>query len=200
LAVIRRIFGENLGHTRLDPPTARCLFYDLLSTLLKTAGNLGFSRNKLINMQKVEQLGNLYEMRDYIEEAVENICKAVNVKRMKKAPGLEKQIYDYIEQNLYQPELSLISIADHFDVSVSYVSMTFKNLTGVPYSEYINKARIKKAVSLLETQDLSTEDVVRMTGYVSLSTFRRNFIKYTNQRPGAMSRRTVPPENSEKQK
>lgn len=189
--VLNRVFRENLVNTNLDPVAARCLYFDLLSTLLKAIGALGFTQKEFFNLQKIEKLGNLYEMKDYFEEVFQRICRTVNAKRYKKNPGVEQQILEYIEQNLYNPELSLTSIAEHFHVSVSYVSMTFKNLTGVPYSEYVNQARIKKAVSFLENSDLTMDEIIRSVGYISASTFRRNFIKYAKQRP-VTAHRPVP--------
>ena len=62
--------------------------------------------------------------------------------------------------------------------------MLFKEQRGTNYNNYVNQTRILRAVQLMDEKGLDSSAVYPMVGYVSLSTFRRNFQKYAGSTPG----------------
>ena len=183
-AVLDKIFFKNLEHKQLSEKAARCLYYDLYSTILKTAGSLGLGMENLVNEDETERPDNLYAMHDYLVTVIKRLCNVYIYKKTSKGSLIEKKILEYTEEHLYDPNLSVGSIAENFDMSIAYVSTLFKNQMGTSYSEYINKARIEKATELSKTTKMSTEEIYKQVGYISMSTYRRNFIKYNQKNPG----------------
>lgn len=84
------------------------------------------------------------------------------------------KILDYINEN-YASDITLESIADSAGYSKFHFSRLFKQLTNMPFNEYINNVRISKAENLLISGTLSITEVASLSGFNSLSTFNRNF-------------------------
>lgn len=199
IGVLDRVIRENIEYAGFSRQNAACLHYDLLSTMHKTIRSLELPSQILdANDHGDPRNMSISAMRPYLEEAIRLICEAVRNRSGDRQVGLEQRIMEYVEHNLFNSMLSLGSIADSFGVSMSYVSAMFKSQTGIAYSEYINKARIRKAVQLLAETDLSMDEVIERTGYISLSTFRRNFARYANATPGQIVRKDKGKDDPEK--
>ena len=95
----------------------------------------------------------------------------------------EEKILAYIDENLFHPFLSLEYVAQHFDKSSAYISSVFKKARGMRYVDYVNRCRVARAEDMLRKEGTRISDVCAAVGYVSLTTFRRNFIKYTGKLP-----------------
>ena len=89
--------------------------------------------------------------------------------------ALEKEICQYIEENLCSPDLSLNSLADRFGVSTKMVSLICKNAWGQTFLQHVRDQQIHRAVQLLQTTDAPLEDIATKCGFTNLLTFRRNF-------------------------
>ena len=55
--------------------------------------------------------------------------------------------------------------------------------TGVGYSEYLNKRKLKYAKQLLKTSSLSVTEICYASGFTSLSNFIRVFKEKTGETP-----------------
>lgn len=186
--VLEKLFRENAAYACASRQGALCLYYDLLSSLQKAAQAAALDPEK-VGLARAEPRGSLFELCADLRDLSARVCQAVaNQRDEQQPPALDKQVLSYIEQNLYNPDLSLAGVADAFHVSMPYVSTLFKAGAGISYSEYVNKARIREAARLLRETDLPTEEVAKRTGYISMSTFRRNFIKYAGTNPGQFNR------------
>ena len=95
----------------------------------------------------------------------------------------EEKILAYIDENLFHPFLSLEYVAQHFDKSSAYISSVFKKARGMRDVDYVNRCRVARAEDMLRKEGTRISDVCAAVGYVSLTTFRRNFIKYTGKLP-----------------
>ena len=90
------------------------------------------------------------------------------------------QTFQHIESHL-DSDLSLTTLADIEQLSVSYFSDQFHLVTGVRPSEYIAKKRENRARELLTTTDLTLAEVASRIGFSDLSYFYRFFKKRTGQ-------------------
>ncbi|SDZ40581.1 helix-turn-helix transcriptional regulator [Bacillus sp. 166amftsu] len=88
----------------------------------------------------------------------------------------------YIEEHLYDNELSLESVAAHIYVSKSHYSRTFQRIVGKGFKQYIIHRRIQKAKMLLD-QGYSVTEVCFNTGYTDLTHFSRMFKKVVGENP-----------------
>ena len=76
---------------------------------------------------------------------------------------------------MLNPDLSLTSAADHFGVSGKLVGTVCRNRFGKTFLQYVRDCQIQKATELLQTTDLSLEEIAEQCGFTNLLTFRRNF-------------------------
>lgn len=87
---------------------------------------------------------------------------------------LQKAI-DYISKNLCNPQLSVESIADLFNISRSQVYRKIKALTGQTVVEFIRTVRLKYALKLMEEKRYNLSEIADRSGFNSLSYFTRSF-------------------------
>lgn len=90
----------------------------------------------------------------------------------------------YIDQHYCEYDLSVSSLADHFNLSVSNLSHQFKTATGVNLSTYINSLRIEQAKTLLCTTSMTVSEISTTIGYTQPSSFIRRFKQFTDLTPG----------------
>lgn len=83
----------------------------------------------------------------------------------------------------FSTNLSLRDIAEKLNYNYAYISTEFRRVMGMTFKEYLNNCRINHACWLLKNSDLSITDVAHATGYDSIRSFNRNFIKYNEVTP-----------------
>lgn len=93
------------------------------------------------------------------------------------------QLRTYIEENYSSPDLSITSLSDAFDVSVTYMSGLFKQYFNQNFSDYVWDRRLERAQKLLTETDLSIEEISLQAGYENPSSFRRKFKQSTSVTP-----------------
>lgn len=87
----------------------------------------------------------------------------------------EKSILTYCAEN-YKQEISLESIARALNIGKYTVSHFFSSL-GICFNDYINALRIESACESLATDDLSISQIAYESGFGSIRTFNRAFLK-----------------------
>ena len=93
-----------------------------------------------------------------------------------------KEITDYIKYN-YNEKLMINDLAQKFFLNQSYLSGLFKEETGKPFTSYLVECRLKKAVELLETTDLSSSEISARVGYEDYFHFSKLFKKHIGMSP-----------------
>ncbi|MXV53203.1 helix-turn-helix domain-containing protein [Pedobacter sp. HMF7647] len=103
----------------------------------------------------------------------------------KKAPAwtqeLREMIQDQLDTNM---TLSLQQASDELDINPAYLSREFSRyFDNLSFGEYIRKARIGKAIHLIETTNYTLTEIAYLTGFSDQSHFTRIFKKQTGQTP-----------------
>ncbi|MFI9503851.1 GlxA family transcriptional regulator [Nocardia sp. NPDC052566] len=91
---------------------------------------------------------------------------------------------DWLAVNLHRP-LSLREIAEHTGVSVRTLNRRFHDQVGTAPLRWLLHARVDRAKQLLETTDLSVEQVGARTGFAAPETLRYQFTRATGTTPTA---------------
>ena len=91
-------------------------------------------------------------------------------------------ILTYIDEH-YTEQLTLKELSARFGYSYNYLSEYFRNNVNMNFSYYLNMLRIKYAISLMERQELSIEDIATKCGYHSAAYFSTTFKKYSGLTP-----------------
>lgn len=88
----------------------------------------------------------------------------------------------FMQGNLHKP-LSLKSIAEHANLSVSYFSRLFIAQTGIPPSRYLTLLRIKKACHYLEGTNMKVNQISPLVGFDDPLYFSRLFTSHLKLSP-----------------
>lgn len=93
-----------------------------------------------------------------------------------------RQCLDHIEQHLQEP-LTVRETAEKLGLAPTYLSALFKKETGLALSEYVRRARIDTACTLLRYTDFSCLEIAEYLCFSSDSHFSQVFRRYTGQTP-----------------
>lgn len=89
---------------------------------------------------------------------------------------------DWALAHLDQP-LDVQSLATHANMSVRHFTRRFKETTGSTPARWVLSCRLDEARNLLETTTWSIEKVACTSGFVSVVTFRQNFVAHYGTTP-----------------
>jgi PAS domain S-box-containing protein len=105
----------------------------------------------------------------------------------KKRPDiLKEQLIQYLENHYSDPNLSLDSLAEVFNLHPNYLSTYFKDRTGMNYVDYLAMQRINRAKELLITQpEQKIQEISAQVGFFNPETFIRVFKRFEGMTPGA---------------
>ena len=100
-----------------------------------------------------------------------------------KASGLQlENAIDYVEQH-YQDDFKIADLAQQCHMSETHFRRIFQEKMNMTPIEYVNFARVKKACELIDKTDISMEEVAEKVGFITQSTFNRNFRKIIGTSP-----------------
>lgn len=91
------------------------------------------------------------------------------------------QIIEYVERNYPNPDLSVVSIAEHAGVSQNTIRQVFKEQFDSMPRDYITRVRIDEACRLLTTTDLTAKDISARVGFQESRYFYNVFKKQTGE-------------------
>jgi AraC-like DNA-binding protein len=103
------------------------------------------------------------------------ILKDADIQRFQK-------LFDYVNKNYHQ-NISVTKAAKLCNMSYSYFSRKFKEITGKTFTEYLNYVRIREAEKLLITTDMNITQIALNTGFSSTSYFIKQFRHHKNISP-----------------
>lgn len=95
---------------------------------------------------------------------------------------------DYIQARYMQPDLSLNQICSYLNISTSYFSTVFKEMTGETFIEVLGRLRIEKAMELLENTTLKNYEIAEKVGFADPHYFGICFKKMTGKTPTEYAR------------
>ncbi len=167
----------------------RSILIDILSTVVSAMNQahikfksysdlyfetLYFCRSFPYEQKKAEIQAHVGQLLDVFEEGVANKCiTAVQIQRV-------------VQEYCFSPDFSIALLADHFQVSIAYMSLQFKKEMGENFLDYVWKLRLEKAKRLLQESDLSIDEISAAVGYANTSSFRRKFKQETGISPSQM--------------
>jgi YesN/AraC family two-component response regulator len=95
-----------------------------------------------------------------------------------------RQITDYLQGHYNDVNLTQTSIADHFGVTCSSLSLQFKKKQGINMMDYLHMLRVEKAKELLIASDMKIVKITEVVGFGNVKTFIRVFKNFTGLTPG----------------
>lgn len=110
------------------------------------------------------------------------ICEELRREQAKSIQLAVEQVAAFIDRH-YMEEISLGKMAEMVWLNATYLSSSFKKITGVNYSDYIMKKRIEKAAGLIRNTQLGIGEIAGMVGYDNVRYFSRIFSKNMGMTP-----------------
>lgn len=92
-------------------------------------------------------------------------------------------IEKYIMEHISDPELSISKIAEELYLNYSYICYRFKQDKDTTINDFINKARIEKAIQMFHDHVENVKYVAEQTGFNNAGYFSKRFKKATGLSP-----------------
>lgn len=187
---------HDLRSSDLSALLMRCICYDILNTMLKTASELGI-HNVMQEVGPNMMSSSLEELERNFFLFASRICAQVERNHKKEEHSLMDQIVSYIDQHYMDHTLSLETISVEFTISPSHLSRSFKEKAGINFIQYIWQKRVEEVKQQLISTNDSLKDIIMRVGYLDTPNFIRKFKKETGLTPGQYRQMHSPSENSD---
>jgi AraC-like DNA-binding protein/ABC-type sugar transport system permease subunit len=175
---------RTLQTTQISALLARCICFDLLNTMLKTASELGIHSVAADVAPSAVYGSSLDEVERTFLTLASRICSQVEQNNRKEEHSLMDRIAAYIDERYADHSLSLESVAFAFSVSPSHVSRSFKEKIGINFIQYVWQRRLDVVIRQLKTTGDPLKDIILRVGYQDTPNFTRQFKKETGYTPG----------------
>ncbi|WP_316245758.1 AraC family transcriptional regulator [Paenibacillus senegalimassiliensis] len=188
--VANQMIAAIIDELKVEPLSVsllRCICFDLLNSLLRTASELGMNE-VFLNLSSLTSFESLEELEAKLGSLASQICLQVERNAETGQHSLMDDIVDYIDQQFADYTLSLEHVALRYSISTSYLSRCFKEKTGLNFSQYIWQCRMQEAIRLLVNTSAPLKEIVEQVGYLDAPNFIRKFKKETGLTPGQYRR------------
>ena len=183
LELFNLIHQENIEERSLPINLLKYLLSDIRNTLLKARFALPANADPEI-VADLDARFNEHLSFKLCEDLALILCRLFTTEG--EEDNLIATIEKYIKQNYTDPSMGLNKISDEFRISESYFSHMFKEKTGVNFSTYLENIRMTEAARLIQTTDVSLNELYIAVGYNNSTSFRRAFKKVYGVTPSAM--------------
>ncbi|MCU6711450.1 helix-turn-helix domain-containing protein [Paenibacillus sp. J5C_2022] len=162
----------------------RCIYFDLLNTMLKTASELGMEQLAHDIAPNVMNSHSPNELEVMLKSLASRICEQAEQLHETEEQSQIEQIVSYIDEHFTDQTLSLETVAFHFSISPSHLSRSFKEKMEVNFIQYIWQRRLEEVTHQLKTTSVPLKEIIIGVGYLDTSNFIRKFKKETGYTPG----------------
>lgn len=129
--------------------------------------------------EEIRHMSAVNEAEQYLKEKIRRIIDFHEEKKVRQGNKTVRDALTYLSQNIFDPELSLKSVAAGIYTNESYLSRSFKKEQGISLIEYITKKRIEESIRLLRTTDLKAYEIADQIGFKDPHYFSICFKKQT---------------------
>lgn len=169
----------------LDNKYLQVMAYQCMTEAAETLNKYGISFSeepaKTEYLEKLRKCYRVENIKIILLEYVEMVMKYHDAKKTRQGNKVVKEALDFIQKNLYDPELSLHSVASAIFSNESYLSRVFKKETGLSLIEYISKNRIEESIRLLNNTNMKVYEIAEKVGFRDSHYFSICFKKQTGR-------------------
>ena len=106
-----------------------------------------------------------------------------------------KAVREYMEEHLFDSDLSLGYMAENLGFNSSYLSGIIKQIYGIPFQEYLTLKRMEQAKILCLSTDMKNYEIAEEIGYEDVNYFTNRFKKTFGITPKQFKQGMKPNEN-----
>lgn len=151
----------------------RCLYYHLIAVLL------GVCRTERLPSLENDDCITLLasgELSGYLEAMIRCVCENEK-KNLGSGRGIGGAMVAFVREHCLEPGMSLVFVAERFNVTAQHISRLYKERTGITFLEGVARMRIDEAKRLLLTDGNTVEQIAAQVGFENVMAFRRTFKK-----------------------
>ena len=191
----QKLLDEVFASPANEQFNSRLMRYNALIALVKIAVQMTARANPDADEKDIAaELSSQYDLlaaagskAGFRETAEGLIEKALSARQGKSAEiryhHVISQAEQYVKENFCDPNISLISVANHVAMSAAYFSTVFSQTTGQSFITYLTAMRMEKAKELLTTTGMKLADIALEIGYNEPNYFSHVFRKTTGMTP-----------------
>lgn len=188
LGILQNVYQDNFNEKNISPELVDNLFHTLAGTAIRTIFEMRLTSDRIFGIKEdiyteIANKKGLEEKKKYISYLFEMITRYVGENKHSQQSHVLEMIHQYLEEN-YSKDISLDTVAEVVNLSTSYLSFIFKEISGKNFVDYVNDFRIEKAKILLEETSLNISQIAEKVGYNSANSFSKVFKKYVGISPG----------------
>lgn len=173
----------------VSPSCLRHRIYGLVGIFLNGLEELSLQEPELFVKNKIDH-EELYQNQSpaQIEASMNRILKdlesADEQRQEYRQTEQQQEMLSYVEERLFDPNLTITMLADHFGFSVSYASKLFKSSNDIGFLNYVHSRRVEEAQHMLTDGSRTLREIAEQVGYNNDIALIRLFKKYTGITPG----------------
>ncbi len=160
---------------------------DVSLYLLETAGVSEKQLGKIIKFSELIFRLNYAEIEKVFAEILSGIIDQRQDTQITQMNGrYDSRIRDvllYINENIHYEQLSIQNAASQVFLNTAYLGRLFKQLIGMSFNQYLSRRRMEIASELLNTTDMTIQEISEHVGIPNSSYFSTVFKKYIGSSP-----------------
>lgn len=183
ISKILSLSSHNENQYILDP---QLIIIKLANSLINFAASINVDVSDVIQGNIIEEMlkiNDVKELQAYIYNAILNMRKKNVKSQVDKTEKIVEEVYNYIEKNYMDSNISLETITSELNISVSYLSMLLKKQKGITFNKELIKYRMEKAKELLRFSKEKIVNIAKLVGYNEVYYFSHSFKKYEGVSP-----------------
>lgn len=179
--------SEYIGQMKVSKPADKeylgLMCMNMLSKAGVTLNKYGQSMTMLLGGENIynelRKIATIDDAEAYLRFSLQMIMEYLESRKTRQGNKVVEEALAYINDNIFDPDLSLKLVASKIYTNESYLSRIFKKETGVTLIEYISKKRIDESVRLLNSTDLKVYEIAEKIGFRDPHYFSICFKKQT---------------------
>lgn len=188
--IVNKVFEANFSRAQLSVEMARCLMFDLISTMIKALESISstdadaefWSRTRPI--RRLTGCHSLEQLRAEMDVILQAVCEHVVAGRSTHAGRLRDSIEAIVEANLHDRNLGPELVADRLKMNSAYVARVYREESGAGLSHHIKHLRTAEAKRLLVESSLTVREIAGRVGFSDSNALIRAFKSVEGLTPG----------------
>lgn len=183
---------DALRATALGPVEIRIVAFDLIAQLLRIIRREAESRPHLLDLVPDELVtardATPARLLEIAEELASNAAVGFDAIKESHNNSLLDRIVAHIRERHARYDFSVATMAEHLDISQSYLSRFFRDQTGITVTEFVTQVRMEHARTFLRETSRSITEIALAVGYFDTSNFIKRFRAVEGRTPGEYRR------------
>lgn len=148
--------------------------------------NIRININEILDRdiyKEYKEITDIQQYRLWLTNIIDSVFLHLEKINHNKTSTVVTTAIEFLENNLEKP-LSLDMLSEIIHINPSYLSKAFKDETGENFSNYLNRKRLEKACSLIESGDMRIQEISLKVGFNNTNYFIKKFKQMYGTTPG----------------